>query len=175
MHAGPLRDSSSVAPSITECKQEAAHGAEGLRRRGRLQHTNRFLGRPSVGGQLTAVQFGTKTRERSPSGKVQLEQLNRDAEEQAHNPLRRATSIGLPSPCEPVQVRQLRAHLVKSAALPRRWGREWHPCLKQEQSARSPHSERRHLTPPSSGRPPASFACLRPPLMSNVRQPRSRQ
>ena len=24
------------------------------------------------------------------------------------------------------------------------------------------------LTPPSSGRPPASFACLRPPLMSNV-------
>ncbi len=26
------------------------------------------------------------------------------------------------------------------------------------------------LTPPSSGRPPASFACFRPPLMSNVRR-----
>ena len=26
-----------------------------------------------------------------------------------------------------------------------------------------------HLTPPSSGHPPARFACFRPPLMSNVR------
>ena len=30
-----------------------------------------------------------------------------------------------------------------------------------------------HLTSPSSGRAPASFACLRPPLMSNVRSHRS--
>jgi len=34
---------------------------------------------------------------------------------------------------------------------------------------RSSESKHRHLTPPSSGRPPASFACFRPPLMSNVR------
>src|SRR5664279_841316 len=33
----------------------------------------------------------------------------------------------------------------------------------------APWSERRHLTPPSSGRRPDSFAAWPPPLMSNVR------
>src|SRR5216110_2655484 len=32
----------------------------------------------------------------------------------------------------------------------------------------------RRLTPPSSGRPPASFACFRPPLMSNARRQKGR-
>ena len=39
----------------------------------------------------------------------------------------------------------------------------------QSPSQASARGQAWHLTPPSSGRPPAGCACLRPPLMSNVR------
>ena len=58
---------------------------------------------------------------------------------------------------------------LRAEHLLRRPAHEWQQCLQQEQPAHSPHTERRHLTPPSSGRAKGRFAPFGPPLMSNVR------
>ena len=177
MHAWPSLTSGTEPASFARERQQASVLRGGTpRRRGRLQPTSRFLGRPSVGGRLTAG--AVRQRRQREHAAAQAEPYPWSSRAAPATSAHLSPGNHHLSCClriaggQSVLCRSRNFEHTPSRAehLLRRSSHEWHQCLQQQQPAHSSHSERRHLTPPSSGRAKGRFAPLAPPLMSNVRR-----
>ena len=147
--------------------QEAVQEARGCSRRAKLQRTNCCLGRPSVGGRLTA---GAARQEEQGSSRPSSKAPDRKGA--------RAVPFGHALACKLDALCLRGSSLAGSRPVEQTRAVNTVPSFQSAKSMRgllSAHvvtlvrGQRRHLTPPSSGRSKGRFSPFGPPLMSNVR------
>ena len=163
-----------------ERQQEAVPAAQKRELRAKLSHENRCLGHPSFGGRLTAVQFETKRERRATlvcmSSRSAIHEMPVTAKLVLSEYAQVSVRWHARGPC--CSRKLLCSCRTRPCGVPQ--CRDRRPCHRQRIRPRNvvsprpgcqnaPCSERRHLTPPSSGRSKGRFAPFGPPLMSNVR------